>query len=215
MKFKNFSKNKFSERDTEINNELAYMFGALRDGSIDIRKGKNYEIKIAQDSPEWLKIIKQIIDSNFKTKSNINNGLVRVTRKNIVSKIIEISDMEVPQVNWDTPEVIKNSKSKEIITSYIRGFWDSEGGLPKNPSKTKKAEQRYISFHQKNKETLNFIREKLISFDFHPTKITFCSKVFEFRICRKKEILKFYKEIGTWHPEKEKRLKKLIETYSF
>ncbi len=215
MKFKNFNKNELSEENLEINNELAYILGALRDGSIDIRKGKNYEIKIAQNSLEWLKLIKRIIDKNFKVNSNINNGLVRVTRKEVVSKIIEISDMVVPQVNWNTPKIIKKSDSKEIIISYIRGFWDSEGGLPKNPSKTKKAEQRYISFHQKNKETLDFIREKLIDFGFNPTRLTFCGNVFEFRICRKKEILKFYKEIGTWHPEKKKRLKELVKVYSF
>lgn len=206
MKLKNFSRNI---------EDLAYLFGALRDGSIDIRKGKNYEIKIAQKHNDWLKIIKNIIDKNFNTVSNINNGLVRVTRKKVVSEMIRLSDMEVPQINWNTPSMIKKSNSDRIIISYIRGFWDSEGGLPKHPEKTKKASERYISFHQKNKEALTFIRDKLINFGFNPTKITFCGKVFEFRICRKKEILRFYKEIGTWHPEKEKRLKKLINVFSF
>ena len=215
MKFKNFSKNEFSDENIKITPELAYLLGALRDGSIDLREGKNYEIKIFQNSEDWLLILKQIIDKNFNTKSNVNNGLVRITRKEIVSKIIEISNMTIPQVNWNTPEIIKESLSKKIITSYIRGFWDAEGGLPKNPIKTKKAEERYISFHQKNKEALDFIREKLIDFGYHPTKITFCGKVFEFRICRKKEIMKFYKEIGTWHSEKKERLKKLIDVLSF
>ena len=195
--------------------ELAYLFGALRDGSIDIRKGKNYEIKIAQNSLEWLKLIKRIIDKNFNTTSNINNGLVRVTREKVVLEIIKLSDMKVPQINWNTPKIIKDSNLDRIIISYIQGFWDSEGGLPKHPEKTKNAAERYISFHQKNKEPLVFIRSKLLDFGFNPTKITFCGNVFEFRICRKREIFKFYKLIGTRHPEKKKRLKKLINVFSF
>lgn len=193
--------------------DLAYLFGALRDGSIDIREGKNYEIKVAQKNRKWLEKIKGIIDKNFQTVSNINNGLVRVTKKEVVSEIIRLSGMKVPQINWNTPEAIKESNSREVIISYIQGFWDSEGGLPKYPEKTQRAEERYISFHQKNRESLAFIRDNLINFGFNPTKITFCGNVFEFRLCRKKEIIRFYKEIGTRHPEKEERLEKLVNVF--
>ena len=31
-----------------IDKETAYLLGVLRDASVDIRKGKNYEVKIAQ-----------------------------------------------------------------------------------------------------------------------------------------------------------------------
>ena len=88
-------------------------------------------------------MIKQIIDKNFHTKSSINNGLVRITQKKVVFVLKEISGIRAPQENWGTPNIIRNSTSKELIP-YIRGFWDAEGGLPKNPEKTTKTEERYI-----------------------------------------------------------------------
>lgn len=193
----------------KINDEILYFLGALRDGSIDIRKGKNYEIKIGQKCAEWLEMLKKIIDKNFLTNSRINNGLVRITNKEIVLSIKELSDIKNPQENWNTPSILKNLSSKEVIP-YIRGFWDAEGGLPENPELTTKAEQRYVSFHQKNKESLEFIRNHLIRLGFHPTNMTFCGKVSEFRVCRKAEIKNFYNLIGSWHKEKSERLKGLV-----
>ena len=194
--------------ETEINEETLYLLGALRDGNLDVRKGKNYEIKIGQKDPNWLLLVKNLLDKNFGATANINNGLVRVTQKKVVERIAEFSGIKSPQEFWDTPKILASLRSTELIP-YIRGFWDAEGGLPKNPEMTKRAEQRYVSFHQKNKESLNFIRQKLIELGFNPTKITFCSEVFEFRICRHLEIKQFYEMIGSWHSEKSLRLKKL------
>ena len=194
--------------EIETNEETLYFLGALRDGNLDVREGKNYEIKIGQKDQNWLKLIKNLIEKNFNVPANINNGLVRVTRKNFVSKIVEFSEMISPQENWNTPTKLTKLEPNQLIP-YIRGFWDAEGGLPKEPEKTTKSEQRYISFHQKNRESLDFIRQKLICLGFNPTKITFCSGVFEFRICRYLEINQFYKTIGSWHSEKSVRLKKL------
>jgi len=53
-----------------INSEIAYIFGALRDATLDIRKGKNYEIKIAQKEHSWLFFFKnyslRILESKEK-----------------------------------------------------------------------------------------------------------------------------------------------------
>ena len=99
--------------------------------------------------------------------------------------------------------------SAEERKPYIMGFWDAEGGLPKNPKKCKKAEQKYISFHQKDLEPLYFVQKSLQELGFITTNITRCKEAFEFRITRKGEIKKFIYEIGTRHPEKKKRLNEL------
>jgi len=199
--------------EVAITEELLYFLGALRDGNIDIRKGKNYEIKIGQKCIGWLKVLKEIVNKIFHTNVSINNNLLRITRKEVVMKIKNISGMVSPQSKWNTPTILKKLDSVTLIP-YIRGFWDAEGGLPKNPTSTLKAEERYISFHQKNRESLEFVRNHLINLKFSPTKITKCGKVFEFRICRKEEIKKFYELIGSYHPEKMKRLKKLASLSS-
>ena len=49
-----------------MNEQVLYLIAALRDGSLDNRDCKNYEIKIGQKDRRWLtEIIKPIIESNF------------------------------------------------------------------------------------------------------------------------------------------------------
>ncbi len=191
-----------------INAETAYILGALRDATADVREGKNYEIKIAQKETEWLKLLQKLFERNFQAKSNITkhvNGteILRINGKDVVKRILEISEMKIPQEFWNTPTIVKKQTLK-IQTHYLRGFFDAEGGLPKNPQTAK---QRYLSFSQKNKESLEFLREILIRKRFGPTNITFCGNVWEFRLTRKDNLSLFSKTIGSWHKDKISRLK--------
>ena len=95
---------------------------------------------------------------------------------------------------------------------YLRGFFDAEGGLPKNP---KTAKQKYLSFSQKNKESIEFLRNVLIKKNYRPTNITFCGNVWEFRLTRKMDMLNFCKNIGSWHADKKLRMKFLIDGITF
>ena len=145
---------------------------------------------------------------NFGIKGKITkhvNGaqILRINGKRVVEDLLLLSEMKIPQENWDTPRIIKNQK-KEILRSYVRGFFDAEGGLPKNPGSAK---QKYICFSQKNRNSLEFIRNTLINFEFRPTNITFCGNVWEFRLARKNDMIKFYDIIGSSHEDKATRLK--------
>src|SRR3989338_8156069 len=200
----------------QIEREVAYLLGAMRDSTIDFREGKNYEIKIAQKNSEWLTVLQDIFLRHFgnagKITKHVNNtAILRVNGKEIVRKLLELSEMKIPQENWDTPNIIKRQRP-EIQTQYIRGFFDAEGGLPKNPAT---ATQRYISFSQKNRESLEFVREILVRKKYIPTNITFCGNVWEFRITRKMNMINFCKNIGSWHAEKKVRLNKLINGITF
>ena len=191
-----------------LNSETAYLLGALRDGTADIREGKNYEIKIAQKETEWLRLLQRLFERNFRAKGNITrhvNGtdILRINGKDVVKNILEISEMKTPQEFWDTPTVIKG-QSLEIQIHYLRGFFDAEGGLPKNPWTAK---QKYLSFSQKNRGSLEFLREVLTRKEFNPTNITFCGNVWEFRLTRKKDLFLFSKNIGSLHKDKISRLR--------
>ena len=191
-----------------MDNKMCYLLGALRDATIDVRKGKNYEIKIAQRNLRWLKLLQKLFGQYFKNRGRItkhvnNTNILRINGREIVERIIQVSGIKVPQNNWQTPEVMKKQQTAGIL-AYIRGFFDAEGGLPKYPKKNK---QKYISFDQKNKEPLIFIRNKLVEYGYKPTKLTFTGGNWQFRITRKSHIKKFYQEIGSWHPEKRKKLK--------
>ena len=199
----------------QIEREVAYLLGAMRDSTIDFREGKNYEIKIAQKNSEWLTVLQDIFLRHFgnagKITKHVNNtAILRVNGKEIVRKLLELSEMKIPQENWDTPNIIKKQRS-EIQMHYVRGFFDAEGGLPKNPAT---ATQRYISFSQKNRESLEFIRDFLLGRGYKPTNITFCGGVWEFRLTRKINLVKFSQEIGSLHSDKRQRLSVLERVYS-
>jgi phosphoribosylformylglycinamidine (FGAM) synthase PurS component len=52
----------------KLTEEVLYLLGALSDGNIDIRTGKNYEIKIGQKCERWLEKLKEIVEKSFRTK---------------------------------------------------------------------------------------------------------------------------------------------------
>lgn len=190
----------------KINEEIAYLLGALRDATIDVRKRKNYEIKISQKNKEWLELIQEIFKKNFEKDGKIskykeNTWILRINSKKITKEIIKISEIIIPQDKWNTPSIIKKSSVK-IQKAYVRGFYDAEGGLPRNPQN----KQKYISLSQKNKESLEFVRNFILKLGMNPTNITFCGNVWEFRITRKNDIVNFIEKIGSWHPEKRKKL---------
>ena len=189
----------------KIDKNLAYLLGALRDASVDIREGKNYEIKIAQKNKKWLQKLQSIIKQKFGykwkiTKHRKNYYILRITQKKVVKKIIQLAEIKMPQILWNTPTIIR-SQPLDIQKEYIKGFFDAEAGLPRNPKKWK-----YISFDQKAREPLEFIRKILIKLKFKPTNLTWTSEVWQFRLTRKIDIINFVEEIGSSHPDKIKKL---------
>ena len=136
--------------------------------------------------------------------------MFRITNKKIVMDIQRLSDMISPQKGWKTPKIISEKNEKDLIP-YIRGFWDAEGGLPKQPLTAK---QRYLSFDQKNKESLDFIRKNLIKIGFQPTNLTFTNQVWQFRLARKDDMIKYINKISSSHPEKFSRMQKMVSILS-
>jgi hypothetical protein len=187
--------------------KLAYLLGALRDATTDIRVGKNYEVKIGQKDVSWLQFLQSIFKELFDYGGNITPhgeySILRITTKAVVLRIVEVSEIEVPQGSWETPSIVHTLPEASQI-DYVRGFWDAEGGLPKTTKQT------YISFDQKNRPALEFIRNILTNKVYHPTKITLTGKCWQFRLTRKKELARYFQEIGTCHSEKRKRFQKML-----
>ena len=153
-------------------------------------------------------MLHDLFQKNFsisgKISSHVNGTkILRICGKTFVEDIQRISEICTPQEKWNTPKIIKNQSNK-IQLSYLRGFFDAEGGLPKNPEKAK---QKYISFSQKNMESLEFLQNILRRNKFTPTNLTRCGGVWEFRLTRKKDIINFYFCVGSWHSDKKMRLK--------
>ena len=122
------------------NSDLAYLVGALEgDGYIYKGKRKGIVAVFTQKNREWLENIKKIIEENqgkawiFKQR-NIN--VLETKFKPLLEKI----------------NIEKLSQKEKL--EYVAGFFDAEGGIPRNPENTP---YLYIQFVQKNAETLKRI----------------------------------------------------------
>ena len=126
-------------KDVHITAQIAYLLGAIRDGAMDIRPGKNYEVKVGQKNKEWLSLLQTMFRQSFGFGGNITRHMgsyyiLRITRKSVVEELRRISGFKSPQTKWNTPGVIVH-QSLRILKAYIRGFFDAEGGVPEDPLK--------------------------------------------------------------------------------
>ena len=197
-------------KDVRITAQVAYLLGAIRDGAMDIRPGKNYEVKVGQKDRQWLVLLQAMFRETFGFGGSITKHMgsyyiLRITRKSVVEELRRVSEFKSPQSKWNTPSVIVH-QSLRILKTYIRGFFDAEGGVPEDPRKW-----RYVSFDQKNRESLEFVRNILIRIGYRPTNPTFTSSVWQFRLTRNEDLVRFCKWIKPKHPSKRAALRLLAE----
>jgi len=171
--------------------------GALQgDGYIYRGKSKGLVAVFTQKNREWLENIEKVIEKNlgnawiFKQR-NIN--VLETKFRPLLEKI-------------DSDKLSKNEKLE-----YVAGFFDAEGGIPKNPGKVPSSTPHlYIQFVQKDPEPLKKVIKILEDSGIE------CGKLHEYG--RKKKCwrffvkansrLKFVKTIKSRHPEKIVRLQK-------
>ncbi len=189
-----------------MKSETCYLLGALRDGNFDVRLGKNYELRIYQDNKRWLVSVSELFHRNFRIKPKITGNLLRINNKKIIEELLLISEYRNPQKFWGTPSYLRKCSTEETWW-YVSGFWDSEGGLPLNPET---ATRKYISFDQKNRDSLEFIRNFLIEEGFRPTNLTYTGGVWQFRLTRKADVKRFAGKLHSFHQGKYCRLIRLI-----
>ena len=195
-----------------LNDEVAYLLGALRDATADVRKGKNYEIKIAQKESSWLRFLQNIFKKNFDISGNITqhvNGteILRISGKDTVNTILKISEMKIPQELWNTPSIIKRQPIG-LQLHYLRGFFDAEGGIPHNSGRF------YIQLVQKNLPKIELIKELLIELGIKSGRIHNPSKRVDPDYWRIFILADSYKKfadlIGSLHPIKSDIFRKRV-----
>ena len=123
----------------QLTNEMAYLIGALRDGTVTRYQSKNQNnyhsyVAVYNKNLIWIKYVQKIFDNLFLGKSKITrtkNGIYYVRRysKQIVSMFEKEFQHPIgKQINWRTPSALLNSNDREIWRNYIGGFFDAEGG---------------------------------------------------------------------------------------
>ena len=204
MKIKNFQLNS----SNLIRPESYYILGALRDGCLTTQ----WTIKIKQKNKEWLShvlvpLFKQVFDRKIKNNIYIQEDYTTVW-------YLAFKDEKI----WKYLQNLENRspRTPEEQKFYIMGYWDADGGCPKNSTLQKKI---YIKFTQKDKKSLIDLKKMIESFGIRCGKVRLSEnaqygKIWRFSITNKEGILKFCKKIGSMHPEKKLRMKTIINLLS-
>lgn len=200
---RSFSRVKIPENLTE---ELAYILGAMRDGSL-INVSRKHWVRL-YDSAEskWIENVLPLFQKTFEVKlhlryqKQISEKYLDISSKPLFSMITLLVD---GKLHKDVPSIIKKANTK-IKIAYIAGFFDAEGSVPSPNVKNKRFR---ISFSQKNSASLNFIRSTLESLGIRPSKVSHYS----FDIYGQEKIRKFHTNFNLLNPKKSARLGLLLK----
>ncbi len=202
---------------------LAYILGALRDGTINIKRTKeysHYRLDFHSKSKDWLINISRILEKHASNKPQIS-GITRkyglywklvLNDKKFINDLVNISGFHTMQSTWNTPKVILES-SAEVKSAYISGFFDAEGCVTKLTSR----ELWNIGFYHTWENSaecppLEDIKNMLSDMDIRSNRITVKTldnrlPLFCLRITDKKSVMRFCNEIFSINPDKKKRMK--------
>jgi intein/homing endonuclease len=192
---------------------LAYLIGALADGSIYYNKEKYiYRVTYYQKSKEYLEqcikpLINQLfgIDGHYYHDKRKDVYFYEITRKNIYQEIAKLANPFKNKEQKGIPSWIIDG-NQEIHYAFIRGFFDADGFYYIEPS----ASDYRVRFGQASSSILEGIREILQIGGFKCSEVLgpYQSKkdvkpYFELHIHGKNQLLKFHKLIKPCHPNKQ------------
>ena len=167
----------------------AYLLGAIHDAT-----ERKTTIRLSQKDKKYPIFIKELLNKIGR------NAWVYKEGKNRKVYIVEFSKSFLKDFKIITPEEKKY---------YIRGYFDSEGGITKNQNL-----RFYLYFAQKNRLDLEEVRNFLLEMEISCGVVHNPSKkvdpnYWRFFI-RSVSYKDFAKKIGSWHPEKSRLLRMKI-----
>src|SRR3989344_5859010 len=165
----------------------AYLLGALHDGTYNVRRKTH---RFSQANIGWLQLLQRLFEEIGHKAWIYKEG------KNRGVYVLETS-AKFLFIDFD-PYLLTSTEEK---IAYIRGFFDAEGGVPRNISS-----RFYIQLVQKNQPKLAWIHSALTDMDISCGVIHTPSKrvdpsYFRFFISAK-SYKDFMDKIGSWHPRK-------------
>jgi len=173
----------------------AYLLGAIHDGTFS----SNKRFRISQFGTDWLKILQKLFRKLGYNSWIYKEGLYR--KVYVLETLANFLDF-----NFDPLRL----RSNEEKIGYIRGFFDAEGGIPKN-----ERARFYIQLTQNDKEKLEKIKKLLNDLRVKTGKTHNPSQKVDpdyWRVYILADSQKaFVEKIGSWHPRKIKALRKRMK----
>lgn len=173
----------------------AYFLGALHDGTFS----KNKRFRISQKGEEWLKVLQKLF-----TQLGYNSWIYKEGKDREIYVIETLATFL--DFKFDPLQLVGEQEK----ISYIRGFFDAEGGIPKSNK-----ERFYIQLTQKDKKKIQKLKKMLNDIKIETGKIHNPSKnvdpnYWRMYILTKSQEL-FVTKINSWHPRKIKTLRKRMK----
>ena len=164
----------------------AYLLGALHDGTI-----RKITYRIVQKDREYIEFLTTEINKLGQKAWMYKEGKTRQLY------VVEFSRSFLKDFH-----II----SQQDKIDYIRGYFDAEGGISRNPNV-----RYYIYFSQKNRQDLEEVKEYIMKLGIqcgitHNPSKKIDPNYWRFFI-RKESYGKFARIIGSWHPIKRHYLK--------
>jgi intein-encoded DNA endonuclease-like protein len=179
----------FSEKEIK-----AYLLGALHDATFS----SNCRFRYSQKGTEWLKLLKALFN-----KIGYNSWIYKEGKEReiyVLETLANFLDFKYNPLKF---------KSRGEKIHYIKGFFDAEGGIPKNNK------QFYIQLVQSDKQKLKKIKKILEELEIETGKIHNPSVKVDPEYWRMyilaSSCKRFAKIINSWHPRKIKILRKRMK----
>lgn len=170
----------------------AYLLGCLHDGTYS----SNKRYRFSQKGKEWLKVLQVLL-----RRIGYNSWIYCERKENDLYVLETLADFLDFFFN---PLKLESKKEKR---AYLRGFFDAEGGTPKNSK-----DRFYIQLTQRDKIKIIKIKKILYELGIRTGKIHNPSmrvdpNYWRIYVLANSQKL-FLREIGSWHPRKIKVLRK-------
>jgi intein-encoded DNA endonuclease-like protein len=164
----------------------SYLLGAIHDGTFS----SNARFRISQKGTGWLKILQKLFRNLGYNAWIYKEGLNR--KVYVLETLADFLDFRF------NPLILARNKEK---VSYIRGFFDAEGGIPRNYKA-----RFYIQLSQNDKEKVENLKKLLGDLGVKTGKIHNPSRKVNPSYWRLYVLAdyqgKFIREVGSWHPRK-------------
>lgn len=199
-----FTKAKIPE---EMTKELAYLLGAMRDGSLIKSSGKHWVRLYDSAKSNWIeqvqRFFKEIFEVNMKIRyqRHIDEKYLDISSKPLCLMIENLVD---GKLHKDVPSIIRNSP-RQMQISYICGFFDAEGHVP---SRNVKYKRFRITFTQKDDKSLIYIKDFLKECGIKTSSIS----NYSFAIYGKDMMKKFHDNFELLNLNKLERLEEMLRT---
>jgi len=186
-----------------MNQDFAYLLGALGDGCLTHRKEKgDYCVEYEQKIESWL--VNSIVP-RFQALYGKNPPVKRrksgLFRARLYSKKAFL-EMSAAMQNLD----LLSNENADAKSHFIRGFFDAEGSVPRRRQGT----SYRLEIYQKDRSKLELIARLLSDgFGISANRITNSRDVGQLNVRGVENIVRFRNLIGSEHPLKSRALGEL------